>query len=250
MSKSAPALLELTQVSKYFGGVVAVDRVDLKVNRGEVLGLIGPNGAGKTTLFNIISGVMPATTGSIRFRGDEINGLRPDQVTRAGIARTFQAASFLPGMTVYENVQIAAAFRRAAARKQRPVNTVINSALSMTGLADCADLPAEELNVSQQKRLEIARAIATEPELLMTDEVVAGLTPTETDEILAILMELNRGGMTLVFVEHDVRAVLSVSQRLVVLAQGALLAEGEPQSVARSAEVIKVYLGSRYAAGQ
>lgn len=245
-----PALLELSQVSKHFGGVVAVDRVDLEVHQGEVVGLIGPNGAGKTTLFNVISGVMAPSAGSIRLRGKEIGGLRPDQITRAGIARTFQSASFLPGMTVYENVQIAATFRKPEARKARAAHAVIEDALRRTGLADCADVLSEQLNVSQHKRLEIARAVATEPELLMTDEIVAGLTPAETDEILAILMGLNREGMTLVFVEHDVRAVLSVSRRLVVLAQGALLAQGEPQTVARSEEVIKVYLGSRYAAGQ
>ncbi len=243
------ALLQLQQVSKFFGGVTAVNCVDLIVRRGEVLGLIGPNGAGKTTLFNIISGTIAASAGSIRFQGQEIVGLRSDQITRAGIARTFQAASFLAGLTAYENVEIAATFRKPAARRQRPVDSVVRDCLRRTGLADCADVLAEELNVSQQKRLEIARAVATEPELLMTDEVVAGLTPAETDEILGILMDLNRAGMTLIFVEHDVRAVLSVSRRLVVLAQGALLAEGEPQAVARSPEVIKVYLGSRYAAG-
>jgi len=250
MSTAIPALLELSQVSKHFGGVAAVDCVDLTVYQGEVLGLIGPNGAGKTTLFNLVSGVMVPSAGSIRLRGEEIGGLRPDQIARAGVARTFQSASFLPGMTVYENVQIAATFRKSEARKSRPAHAVTEEALRRTGLSDCADLPAEELNVSQQKRLEIARAVATEPDLLMTDEIVAGLTPAETDEILEILMELNRDGTTLVFVEHDVRAVLSVSRRLVVLAQGALLAQGEPQAVARSEEVIKVYLGSRYAAGQ
>lgn len=250
MSVATPVLLELSQVSKRFGGVVAVDSVDLTVYQGEVLGLIGPNGAGKTTLFNVVSGVMAPSAGSIRLRGTEIGGLRPDQITRAGVARTFQSASFLPGMTVYENVQIAATFRKPEARRSRPTPAVIEDALRRTGLSAWARLLADELNVSQQKRLEIARAIATEPELLMTDEIVAGLTPAETDEILAILMDLNREGTTLVFVEHDVRAVLSVSRRLVVLAQGALLAQGEPQAVARSEEVIKVYLGSRYAAGR
>lgn len=250
MKTDTRPLLELRQVSKHFGGIVAVDRVDLQVHRGEVLGLIGPNGAGKTTVFNLISGVMAPSSGSIRFRDAEIGGLRPDQVTWAGIARTFQAASFLPGMTVRENVDIAALFRRPEARRARTAADVTDASLERTGLLEYQDLPAEDLNVSQQKRLEIARAVATEPELLMTDEVVAGLTPTETDEILEILMGLNRDGMTLVFVEHDVRAVLSVSQRLVVLAQGTLLAQGDPQTVARSPDVIRVYLGSRYASGQ
>jgi branched-chain amino acid transport system ATP-binding protein len=250
MSHGPEALLELSEVSKVFGGIHAVNRVSLKVSRGEVLGLIGPNGAGKTTVFNLISGVMAPTAGSIRFLGEEIGGRRPDQITRAGIARTFQAASFLPGMTVWENVQIASMFRGKSARGLRAPNDVTEHALRRTELLDVARLPAEELNISQQKRLEIARAVATEPQLIMTDEVVAGLTPAETDAILAILMDLNREGMSLVFVEHDVRAVLSVSHRLVVLAQGALLAEGDPQVVARSPEVIRVYLGSRYAAGR
>jgi len=243
-------LIELSSVSKSFGGVHAVVDFSMQVRRGEVLGLIGPNGAGKTTVFNLISGVQSPTSGSIRLNGQEIGGLRPDQVNAQGIARTFQAASFLPGMTVRDNIGIAAEFRPAGKRKARPAREVIARALATTGLTEVADTHAELVNVSQQKRLEIARAIASEPAVLMTDEIVAGLNPTETNEILAILMGLNRDGMTLVFVEHDVRAVLSVSTRLVVLAQGRLLAEGDPQTVARSPDVIRVYLGSRYAANQ
>lgn len=243
-------LMELSGVSKSFGGVQAVADFSMHVRRGEVLGLIGPNGAGKTTVFNLISGVQSPTSGSIRLNGEEIGGLRPDQVNARGIARTFQAASFLPGMTVRDNIGIAAEFRPAAKRKARPARQVIADALARTGLSEVAGTHAELVNVSQQKRLEIARAIASEPELLMTDEIVAGLNPTETNEILSILMDLNRSGMTLVFVEHDVRAVLSVSTRLVVLAQGRLLAEGDPQTVARSPDVIRVYLGGRYAANQ
>lgn len=250
MSGAVETLLELSQVSRSFGGIRAVDGVDLKVRRAERLGLIGPNGAGKTTVFNLISGVMGPSSGSIRFRGVEIGGWRPDQVARAGIGRTFQAASFLPGMTVRENVQIASMFRDKRARKKRPASEVTEEALGLAGLLDVAERGAESLNISQQKRLEIARAVATGPELLMTDEVVAGLNPAETDEILAILMGLNARGIALMFVEHDVRAVLAVSQRLVVLAQGAVLAEGEPETVARSPDVVRVYLGSRYAAAR
>jgi len=243
-------LLELKGVSKSFGGVNAVSNVNLQLRRGEVLGLIGPNGAGKTTVFNMISGVQAPSAGSILLCGHEIGGLRPDQVSHKGIARTFQAASFLPGMSVHENVAMAAAFRPAAKRRTSDTSALIAASLKRTGLADVAWQPAESLNVSQQKRLEIARAIASEPLILMTDEIVAGLNPTETNAVLAILMELNRGGMTLMFVEHDVRAVLSVSTRLVVLAQGKLLAEGDPKTVARSPEVIRVYLGNRYAGNQ
>jgi ABC-type branched-subunit amino acid transport system ATPase component len=247
---AAPALLVLSGVSKSFGGVQAVAELDMEVRQGEVLGLIGPNGAGKTTVFNLVSGIQQPTSGSIRLAGAEIAGLRPDQVCRRGIARTFQTASFLPGMSVRENVELAAAFRDPIKIRARRTRDVVADALARTELADVADQPAELVNVSQQKRLEIARAIATEPLLLMTDEIVAGLNPSETDDLLRILVGLNREGMTLVFVEHDVRAVLSVSQRLIVLAQGKLLAEGDPRTVARSPDVIRVYLGSRYAGNQ
>ena len=247
---AAPALLVLSGVSKSFGGVQAVAALDMEVRQGEVLGLIGPNGAGKTTVFNLVSGIQQPTSGSIRLAGAEIAGLRPDQVCRRGIARTFQTASFLPGMSVRENVELAAAFRDPAKIRARRTRDVVADALAKTELTDVADQPAELVNVSQQKRLEIARAIATEPLLLMTDEIVAGLNPSETDDLLRILVGLNREGMTLVFVEHDVRAVLSVSQRLIVLAQGKLLAEGDPRTVARSPDVIRVYLGSRYAGNQ
>jgi branched-chain amino acid transport system ATP-binding protein len=241
------ALLELRGLGKSFGGVHAVSALDMTVRRGEVLGLIGPNGAGKTTVFNLVSGLQKPSSGSIRLNGHEIGGLRPDQICHRGIARTFQTASFLPGLTMRENVRLAAEFREAAKRKARGSDELVAHVLARTELTAVADTPAELVNVSQQKRLEIARAIATEPLLLMTDEIVAGLNPSETGELLKILTGLNRDGMTLVFVEHDVRAVLSVSHRLVVLAQGRLLAEGEPKAVARSPEVIRVYLGSRYA---
>jgi branched-chain amino acid transport system ATP-binding protein len=247
---TAPNLIEVDRVSKSFGGVQAVDRLSMQVRKGEILGLIGPNGAGKTTVFNLISGVQNPTSGSIRFQGRDLARMRPDQVCAAGIARTFQTASFLPGMTARENVMLAAAFRPAAKRRVRDDRLVTMDALAATGLEVKADTPAELLNVSEQKRLEIARAMASEPVLMMTDEVVAGLNPAETNEVLDILRALNRAGMTLVFVEHDVRAVLSVCTRLVVLAQGRLLAEGDPVTVARSADVVRVYLGSRYARNQ
>ena len=247
---SASALIEVEQVSKWFGGVQAVDKLSMQVREGEILGLIGPNGAGKTTVFNLISGVQNPTSGIIRLRGRDLGRMRADQVCAAGIARTFQTASFLPGMSAYENVMLAAAFRPAEKRRVRNDDLVTETALEATGLSAEADTPAELLNVSEQKRLEIARAMASEPLVMMTDEVVAGLNPTETNEVLEILRRLNRAGITLVFVEHDVRAVLSVCTRLVVLAQGSLLAEGDPSTVARSPEVVRVYLGSRYARNQ
>ena len=247
MNKQPSALLEVDRLSKAFGGVQAVEDLSFQVRRGEILGLIGPNGAGKTTVFNMISGIQRASAGSIRLGNNELVGCRPDQITRKGIARTFQSTSFLPGMSVYENVYLAAAFRSASALRRRSANEVAREAIERTGLAHVSETSAELVNVSEQKRLELARAVATEPQLLMTDEIVAGLNPAETDEILEILVRLNRDGITLVFVEHDMRAVLAVSHRLIVLAQGRRLAEGDPREVARSPEVIKVYLGGRYA---
>ncbi len=240
-------LLEVRDVSRAFGGVKAVNGLSFDVRQGEILGLIGPNGAGKTTVFNLISGIQHPDSGSIQLSGQQIAGLRPDQVCAAGISRTFQTASFLPGMSTYANVELAAAFRPADKRRRRSTAEVTEAALRATDLLSVAHVDAEMLNVSQQKKLEIARAMASEPLLMMTDEIVAGLNPTETNEVLDILMRLNAAGTTLVFVEHDVRAVLSLSNRLVVIAQGQLLAEGDPREVARSPEVIRVYLGNRYA---
>ena len=240
-------LLEVRDVSRAFGGVKAVNGLSFDVRQGEILGLIGPNGAGKTTVFNLISGIQNPDSGSIQLSGQPIAGLRPDQVCAAGISRTFQTASFLPGMSTYANVELAAAFRPADKRRRRSTAEVTEAALRATDLLSVAHVDAEMLNVSQQKKLEIARAMASEPLLMMTDEIVAGLNPTETNEVLDILMRLNAVGTTLVFVEHDVRAVLSLSNRLVVIAQGQLLAEGDPREVARSPEVIRVYLGNRYA---
>ena len=240
-------LLEVRHVSRAFGGVKAVSSLSFDVRQGEILGLIGPNGAGKTTVFNLISGIQHPDSGSIQLAGRQIAGLRPDQVCAAGISRTFQTASFLPGMSTYANVELAAAFRPADKRARRSTAEVTETALRATDLLSVAHVDAEMLNVSQQKKLEIARAMASEPLLMMTDEIVAGLNPTETNEVLDILMRLNAAGTTLVFVEHDVRAVLSLSNRLVVIAQGQLLAQGDPREVARSPEVIRVYLGNRYA---
>lgn len=240
-------LLEVREVSRAFGGVKAVNSLSFDVRQGEILGLIGPNGAGKTTVFNLISGIQHPDSGTITLGGRQIAGLRPDQVCAAGIARTFQTASFLPGMSTYANVELAAAFRPVEKRRSRGIAEVTENALRATDLLSVAHVDAEMLNVSQQKKLEIARAMASEPQLMMTDEIVAGLNPTETNEVLDILMRINAGGTTLVFVEHDVRAVLSLCSRLVVIAQGQLLAHGDPREVARSPEVIRVYLGNRYA---
>ncbi len=196
-------------------------------------------------MFNLISGVVEPSAGRIRFNGKDIQGERPDQVCVAGIARTFQTSSLLPGISARDNVHVASLFRRE--RNRRSADQITDQALSLCGLTGVGHKDIDQLTTSEQKRAEIARAYATGAQLIMTDEVVAGLNGVETDHILSILQGINREGVTLIFVEHDVRAVMRVSHRLVVLAEGTLLAEGDPAVVARSAEVIRVYLGSRYA---
>ncbi|MDF3073009.1 MAG: hypothetical protein K0S54_676 [Alphaproteobacteria bacterium] len=239
------AILEVTKVGKRFGGVEAVRDLSFSVAQGEILGMIGPNGAGKTTVFNLISGVVEPTNGRIVFDGKDIQGKRPDQICTAGIARTFQTSSLLSGMSARENVHVASLFRRE--KGGRTADQITDQALALCGLTGIAAKQTDQLTTSEQKRVEVARAYATGARLIMTDEVVAGLNGVETDQILDILQGINREGITLIFVEHDVRAVMRVSHRLVVLAEGTLLAEGDPQVVARSADVIRVYLGSRYA---
>jgi branched-chain amino acid transport system ATP-binding protein len=237
-------LLSIDDVSMQFGGVRALDGVTFSVQPGEIVGLIGPNGAGKSTLFNVISGVARPTGGEVHFSGTRIDGRSPDIICRRGVARTFQSASLLAGMTCWENVHVASLFCRD---DETPADRRTADALELCGLADRADAPVEAITTGEAKRLEIARAIATQPRLLMTDEAVAGLNPAETDQIVGILRKLNAAGVTIMFVEHDMRAVMSLVQRIVVLAQGRLLAEGSPQDIAQSPIVIEAYLGTRYA---
>ena len=243
-------LLTVEAVSKHFGGVTALANVSLTLHEGEVLGLIGPNGAGKSTLFNVISGVEPPSGGAIHLASREITGQRADRICRAGIARTFQAASLLPGMTCWENVHVASLFCRPESAAKRSAAARTEAALDLCGLLPLAHADVGEITTGEAKRLEIARAIATEPHILMTDEAVAGLNLVETDQVIAILRKVNAAGVAILFVEHDVRAVLALVQRLVVLAQGEVLAEGAPTVVARRPEVIEAYLGSRYAQAQ
>lgn len=241
---SVHPLLSIDDVSMQFGGVRALDGVTFSVQPGEIVGLIGPNGAGKSTLFNVISGVTRPTGGEVHFSGTRIDGRSPDIICRRGVARTFQSASLLAGMTCWENVHVASLFCRDT---ETPADRRTADALAMCGLTDRADAPVEAITTGEAKRLEIARAIATQPRLLMTDEAVAGLNPAETDQVVGILRKLNAAGVTIMFVEHDMRAVMSLVQRIVVLAQGRLLAEGSPQDIAQSPIVIEAYLGTRYA---
>ncbi len=239
-------LLAVERVGKRFGGVRALDGVDLVVEAGQVMGLIGPNGAGKTTLFNVISGFLQPTAGRVQFHGADLAGLRPDQVCHLGIARTFQIVQPFARMTVAENVATAHLFGRRAGPRgvtRRAAMARARDLLAYGKLHDVADRPAGALTLSQRKRLEMVRALAAEPELLL-DEVLAGLNPQETDELSAIIQEVRRQfGLAILLIEHNLRAVMALSETMVVLNYGTVIARGAPDAIAADEAVIRAYLG-------
>ena len=236
------ALLEVTNVSKNFSGLRAVAGVSFAVSPGEIFAVIGPNGAGKTTLFNLVAGMLAPDEGSIAFNGARIDGLTPDAVCRRGIGRTFQLVRPFPALTVEDNVMVGALLRRpdppSALRRAHEV-------LSQLDLFEKRRHLAGTLTLPDRKRLEVARALATEPRLLLLDEVMAGLRPTETDRIVEILKRINKeSGLTILLIEHVMRAVMSVATRVLVLHHGAAIAEGPPEAVVRDPAVVQSYLGA------
>jgi branched-chain amino acid transport system ATP-binding protein len=236
------ALLEVKGVGKRFRGLVAVENVSFTVEEGAIFAVIGPNGAGKTTLFNMIAGEFAPDGGAITFGGARIDGLAPDQVCERGIGRTFQIVKPFLGLTVEENVTVGALLRCRAVEQAR---ARAHEVLRRLDLYDKRAQPASGLTLPDRKRLEVARALATGPNLLLLDEVMAGLRPTETDRIVAILRELNREtGLTILLIEHVMRAVMALAARILVLHHGAAIAEGAPQEVVRNAAVIDSYLGA------
>ncbi|MGE5553073.1 MAG: ABC transporter ATP-binding protein [Betaproteobacteria bacterium] len=240
---SAAVLLETTGLSKDFGGIHAVRDLTLEVREGEIVGLIGPNGSGKSTLVNLIAGVYQPTSGRIRFRGQEVTGLRPPEMALRGAARTFQSSRPFLNLSVRDNVVAAALLRhRSVTDAQRKAAEV----MALTGLTGEADLLATSLPVERRKRLDLARALATEPKLLMLDEVMAGLNPREMEEGIQLVREINAAGVTVIFIEHVMKAVVALCHRVIVLNQGELLAEGAPQDVMNRDEVIRAYLGEGY----
>jgi branched-chain amino acid transport system ATP-binding protein len=241
------ALLMLDGVSRRFGGLNAVDRVSLTVDKGEIVGLIGPNGAGKTTLINLITGVYPATSGRVRFEDQDITRLKPYRIARLGVARTFQIVQPFPKMTVVENVAAGALFCGHASNV-REAESVAREHLAFTGLADLADRPAASLTLARRKRLELAKSLAMRPRLLMLDEVNAGLNPTEIKEALGIIRKIAEQGVTIILIEHLMKVVLSISHRVVVLHHGQLIAQGEPRNIVSDKSVIEAYLGAKYVA--
>jgi branched-chain amino acid transport system ATP-binding protein len=245
MTRSLPPLLAVDGLSKRFRGLVAVDRVNFEVAAGEIFAVIGPNGAGKSTLFAMIAGALTPDAGTVTFAGARMDGLAPDAVCRRGIARTFQIVRPFPALSVEENVMIGALLRRpdvAAARAHA------RAVLERLDLTDKRAQPASTLTLPDRKRLEVARALATDPKLLLLDEVMAGLRPSETDRMVAILRQLNRGtGITILLIEHVMRAVMALASRVLVLHHGAAIAQGLPEAVVRDPAVIASYLGAEAA---
>jgi len=241
----AEPILKVENVTKRFGGLVALSNVSFEVYEGEILGLIGPNGAGKTTMFNVITGVYKPDEGRVIFMGTDITGWRPHRIARKGIARTHQIVKPFGDLTVLENTMVGAMFgTRYKEVGEEEARRIAEEVLEFVGLADKKDLPARVLNVQEKKRLELARALAEEPKLLLLDEVLAGLTPTEVERMLGLLRQIRREkGITMVMIEHVMHAVMNLADRIVVLHFGRKLAEGTPEEVANNPEVIAAYLG-------
>jgi branched-chain amino acid transport system ATP-binding protein len=237
-------LLELKQVSRSFGGVAAVKSVDLSIEAGQIVGLIGPTGAGKTTLFNLITGTYRPDRGAILFDGRDISGLAPHMRCKLGIARTFQLVRPFANLNVLDNVAIGSVYGRVPAASRRSAEGAARETLELLGLLDRANLPARSLTLVDRKRLELARALATHPKLLLLDELLAGLNPSEVVGAMDLVRRIRDSGITIVMVEHLVKAVFGVSDRVAVLSAGELICEGTPESVAQDARVIDAYLGT------
>jgi branched-chain amino acid transport system ATP-binding protein len=236
-------LLNLKGLTKHFGGLVAVDDVTLDLNQDEILGLIGPNGAGKTTLFNMISGTYLPTSGRIDFEGADITKLSAYQTARLGIARTFQLAKPFAKLSVVDNVMVGAYLNKRGARAARAKASEV---IDFVGLSKSASMAAQTLTTAGRKRLELARALATEPRLLMLDEVMAGLTPTESIGIVSLIQEIRDSGVTILVIEHVMKAIMSLSDRVAVLHHGQLIAIDTPSIIASDEHVVEAYLGEEF----
>jgi len=234
-------LLDVERVTKSFGGVRAVSEVSFNLGEGELIGVMGPNGSGKTTLFNLITGALRPDAGHIRLQGRDITGWRPHRVCGAGIARTFQLVRPFPGLTALDNVRVGLLYGRA--RDPRHVAADAERLLTLVGLEGKTFRRAAELTLMDKKRLELARALATSPHLLLLDELMAGLNPAETETAMALIRRLQSEGVTLLMVEHIVWALMALSQRIIVLSAGEKIAEGRPDAIAADATVVEVYLG-------
>jgi len=241
------SLLEVHGVTKFFGGLAALRDVDLQVSSGEIVGLIGPNGSGKTTFFNVVTGLYPLTRGSIRFNEEEIRGLKPYQICHKGIGRTFQITKQFNRLTALENVMVGAFYgKEKGVGDRRRVRMFSEEVLDRVGLGGKKNYGVSDLTLEDKKRLELGKALATQPKLLLLDEVMAGLNPTEIKEIVELLRRIRGEGMTLIVVEHVMHAIMSLADRICVLHHGEKIADAPPAQVSKDRRVIESYLGEEF----
>ena len=238
------SLLEVTAVTKFFGGLRALYDISFSLEQGEILGLIGPNGAGKTTLFNIIAGTFPPTSGSVKFDNTEITFQGPRQICHKGISRTYQLVRPFSSLTVYENVLVGIYYGKTETEGKSSVETEATELLQLTGLFQKANIPAKNLTLVGRKQLEIARALATRPKILLLDEAISGLNPAETETVMTLIRDIRNRGVTVIMIEHIMKAVMGLSDRILVLNFGELIAQGTPDQITKNKAVIEAYLGT------
>jgi branched-chain amino acid transport system ATP-binding protein len=240
-------MLKLEGVTKKFGGLVAVNGVDLHINKGEILGLVGPNGAGKTTLLNLISGIYRPDTGSIQYCGEDISRLSMDRICRKGIAKTFQHTLSFPGLTARESVMIGSLFGNGHHASMDEASAEAETLLGRIGFpVERIDMPLSSLNVFELRRTQLARALASRPKIILLDELMTGLNPNESAEAVSLIKSIRDDGISIVMIEHVMRVILGVSDRMIVLDRGEKIADGSPEEVMRNQRVIDSYLGERY----
>lgn len=244
LERDQDVLLEVDNLTKEFSGLVALDSVSFDLRRSEILGLIGPNGAGKTTMFNSINGQYKPTSGQIRFNDEDITGLSTHEIAHRGLGRTFQIVRPLEDLTVIENVMVGAHMQT---RSRSKAHDIAQEALEFVGLGDQSSMQADELTMGNQKRMELARTLSIEPDLIMLDEILAGLTPTETDQMLELFNRIRDEGTSLIVIEHDMDSIMSVSDLVLVLSGGQRLAFDTPEQIVHNDDVVEAYLGDQHA---